>query len=281
MSDIDINNFAFGVGVVRSEEITESGVEVRVYGRTTEGQLELLRMGGTYLVSASRVGGDFSPDGRVLRPVGGLYRETRYGEHRFRRYVTYDGVEVFEPVWDDEPLSWTIEYENGRLVVREGDDDQTVYNIEQIELLQMPQEVPVNDEEDHHAVVQHIMEDPHTEAVRLFRVARIELNYDPMDTPSWWHPRSVEGIPGLNDRLTEDDNGTIVAFTIVNGILRPSFTLDEFDGSTEWIPLYMPDQEVREDEGRWYMYHDWVLDGRVTLSDNLPDDLPPLPCRSQ
>ena len=281
MSDIDINNFAFGVGVEQSEEITESGVEVRVYSRTTEGQLELLRMGGTYLVSASRVGGDFSPDGRVLRPVGGLYRETRYGEHRFRRYVTYDGVEVFEPVWDDEPLSWTIEYENGRLVVREGDDDQTVYNIEQIELLQMPQEVPVNDEEDHHAVVQHIMEDPHTEAVRLFRVARFELNYDPMDTPSWWHPRSVEDIPGLNDRLTEDDNGTIVAFTIVNGILRPSFTLDEFDGSTEWIPLYMPDQEVREDEGRWYMYHDWVLDGRVTLSDNVPDDLPPLPCRRQ
>lgn len=274
MSDIDINNFPFGVGVERSEEITESGVEVRVYSRTTEGQLELLRMGGTYFVSASRVGGDFSPDGRVLRPVGGLYRETRYGEYRFRRYVI-DGVEVFEPIWDDDPLSWTIEYENGRLVVCEGDDDQTVYNIEQIELLQMP-EVPVNDEEDH-----HIMEDPYTEEVRLFRVARFELNYNPMDTPSWWHPRSVEYIPGLNHRLTEDDNGTIVAFTIVNGILRPSFTLEEFDGNTEWVPLYMPDQELREDEGRWYMYHDWVLDGRVTLSDNVPDDLPPLPCRSQ
>ena len=39
MSDIDINNFAFGVGVEQSEEITESGVEVRVYSRTTEGHL--------------------------------------------------------------------------------------------------------------------------------------------------------------------------------------------------------------------------------------------------
>jgi hypothetical protein len=279
MSDFDINDFPFGVGVERSEQITESGVEVRVYSRTSEGQIELLRLGGTYLVTPSMEEGNFY--GRVLRSVGGLFRETMYGGHRFRRYVTYDGVEVFEPVRDEEPLSWKIEYENGRLVVREGDDDQTVYSIEQIELLQMPQEVPVNDEGDHHAVVQHIMEDPHTDAVRLFRVARFELNYDPMDTPSWWHPRSVEDIPGLNDRLTQDDNGTIVAFTIVDGILRPSFTLEEFDGNAEWVPLYMPDQEVREDEGRWYMYHDWVLDGRVTLSDNIPDDLPPLPCHRQ
>ena len=263
-----------GVGVRVEEEIVEDGVVRHEWSTTYAGMLELLCSGRTVILRTSRVGGDFPFNGPVPRHTSGLLFQNVDGfPINLDHIVMEDGTEFFEPRGTDEMMTWIIETDNGRLIVHDTDEARSVFIIERVEVFEDAVEEQQDNDQDNNLLNQP----PGDEQ---FLIARIGVEYDPMDTPSWWNPRAEDEEPGFRDRLTEDDVGTIVAFTIGDNGTRmyPVFIWNDNDEFHEWIPLYMSDQVLRPDGDRWYMYHGWEFDGRVTLStENLPNNLAPVP----
>jgi hypothetical protein len=88
------------------------------------------------------------------------------------------------------------------------------------------------------------------------------------DMPSWWNPRSTSFNPKVPvDRLNPNSEGQIWAFTVFHDDgkykMLPSFCRNPETG--EWEDHIDCDQIIRADGTQLWIYHDYELDGKITL----------------
>ena len=189
-------------------------------------------------------------------------------------------IGYFQPQNDrGEILSWRIEVQNDRLVIREGGIEYTLYYVEVYDLAPpididwVYNSIEVDDGGRTFSIVQN------SDGPYEYTIARLENIRDDQNIrrPTRTNANTDDISP---DRLTDANLRDIVAFvhncdpTIQ--VIYPEFIWDTT--SNRWERMEMPDQILERDGDNWHMYNNSVSVGQVTLSyGNLPNNLTPVP----